>query len=692
MTVKEADDYLARKAAKLERRNKAQRLAHAQLAGQNSDLCHARAALAARCEQLRHEAEERRRALEEIQRSRAWRLLCRARRFKDALLPPHSRRGRVARRAWQRLRNLLRYCSPKLPAVSAPATPPAAPASGAPGAAVPNPAAAPAAPLAHRTDGASVPTPRKFRVVFLVTTGAYDAAAMRYRGLNVIEALALLGLEAEYVADEDAVARLAHVLTFDLIVLVRRQHTERIAAVLDAAAAAGIPVVYDIDDYVFEPWLLPYIEGYHRYMPAGDALQLMGGLRGCMDRCEYFTGSTPYLIEQAAALNKTCFRIRNGLNAAQLQLSEAARRRGPDSARDGRVRIGYFSGSRTHLGDFRVAYPALVRLMHEFPELGLVVVGALDLEYFPGLAPFGERIETRPFIDWRELPAEIARVDINLIPLELNPFTECKSDLKYYEAGVLHIPSVASPTRVLRESITHGQNGFLADTTDEWYEVLRPLVRDEPLRREVGENACAHVMRRYLPHDVAREAARAYREIIRLHRARREFDADALSVVFVLVEPDGRSATHEAVLFLAEELVRLGNGVTVFVPESPRFRSADELEEYIAGTFFEPLFSVQLGGEVPCGDVLIAADRPSARRARAHERRAARLVYLAQDPAAERAEAPEALTVPVETVRGGGRLPGAEGAGRALQEILRQALPADGSSAPEFTQEYRDVA
>lgn len=691
--MNEADDYLARKAAKLDQRYKALRHVHAQLAGRNHDLRHAHAALEGRCERLRHEAEQQRRALQEIQQSRGWRLLCRARRFKESLLPPHSRRGRLARRAWQRLRNLLRFFSSRRS--GAPVAPPAVPGDAAPVAAAPDPpAATPAGPPAHRTDGASVPTPRKFRVVFLVATGAYDAAAMRYRGHNVIEALALLDVEAEYVADEDVAARLAHILSFDLIVLVRRQHTERIAAVLDAARAAGVPVVYDIDDYVFDPWLLPYVEGYHRYLPAAEALQLIGRLRACLDRCDYFTGSTPYLIEQAAALNKTCFRIRNGLNAAQLQLSEAARRRGPDSARDGRVRLGYFSGSRTHLGDFRVAYPALVRLMREFPDLGLVVVGALDLDYFPGLACFGERIETRPFLDWRELPAEIARVDVNLIPLELNPFTEGKSDLKYYEAGVLKIPTVASPTRVLRESITHGRNGFLADTADEWYDALRPLVRDGGLRREVGENACAHVMRHYLPHDVAREAARAYREIIRLHRARRGIGADALSVVFILDEPDGRSAAHDVVLFLAEELVRLGNAVTVFVPESPRFHSAAALEEYIAGTFFEPLFSVQLGGEVPCCDVLIAADHRSARRAKAHERRAARLVYLAQDraTAAEHAEAFEGLTVAAEAVRGGGRLPGADSAGRALQEILRQALPADGSPGPEFTEEYRDVA
>ena len=95
-------------------------------------------------------------------------------------------------------------------------------------------------------------------------------------------------------------------------------------------------------------------------------------------------------------------------------------------------------------------------------------------------------LKKRPFVDWTRLPAEIARVDINLIPLVLSPFTEAKSDLKYYEAAVLKIPSVASPTDVFRTCITHGSNGFLAHSPDEWYLALRRLIVDSGLRRRMG--------------------------------------------------------------------------------------------------------------------------------------------------------------------------------------------------------------
>jgi glycosyltransferase involved in cell wall biosynthesis len=453
---------------------------------------------------------------------------------------------------------------------------------------------------------------------------------MRYRAHNVIEALAHRQIEAEFVADEDAVTSLDHVLSHDLIVLVRRQHNERMAAVIDAAREAGVPVVYDIDDYVFDAWALPYIEGYH-HGPAAEALALMGRLRGCLERCDYFTGTTPYLVEKVSALGKRCFRIRNGLNAAQIELSEQARQRGPESRRDGGLRLGYFSGTRTHQADFRVAYPALLRLMSDFTDLRLVVVGVLDLDHFAGLSPFAARIEQRPAVRWQDLPAEVARVDVNLIPLDINPFTEGKSDLKYFEAGLLGIPSVASPTRVLSESIAHGDSGFLARTGDDWYDCLRQLIVDAGMRERMGDHARAHVLRTYHPRATAQEAVLAYREILRAHRAHRGVHPNALSIVILVEEPDATSPAHAAFLALAEELARRGEAVTVLFPASPRFRGAAELELFIGDHFVEPLFSVQLGGEVPCCDALLATDVRSARLAQEHRHRGRCLFHLRFD-------------------------------------------------------------
>jgi len=476
-----------------------------------------------------------------------------------------------------------------------------------------------------RTGAAHVPTERKFRVVFLGSSAACEAQSMRYRAHNVIAALALANREAVFVPQEEIPARLSFILSHDLIVLARMMDNENVAALIEAARRYDIPVVYDIDDYLFDPWIMPYVEAF-RGLPRCDALRAMNLLGACLHHCEYFTGSTAYLAEKAAILGKKSFVLHNGLNDAQIELSRLALQQQAASRPDGVVRIGYFSGTRTHQADFRVVYPALMALLRDQPQVRLTVVGDLDLGEFPGLAVVADQIDLLPLRDWRELPAEIARIDINLIPLELTPFNEGKSNLKYFETGLLKVPSIASPTGILRESIIHGHNGLLARTTEEWYDGLKDLVTKADRRERMGNHALEHVLRSYAPATTASEAVEAYRQIIRIHRKKRGIAEHALSIVILL-----RGDEFGVILHRANELVAAGHAVTVLASASEAFASAAAWKQQIAEPFLEPLFAIQLGGEVPCCDVLIATDPHTADRAKASASRAHLVVSLLPD-------------------------------------------------------------
>jgi glycosyltransferase involved in cell wall biosynthesis len=55
----------------------------------------------------------------------------------------------------------------------------------------------------------------------------------------------------------------------------------------------------------------------------------------------------------------------------------------------------------------------------------------------------------------------IAEVEINIAPLQDNSFTNCKSELKFFEAAICGTLTLASPTVSFRNSIAHGKTGFL---------------------------------------------------------------------------------------------------------------------------------------------------------------------------------------------------------------------------------------
>ena len=601
--------FLTRQLARLQERHDSRQRAYDELVSRYRQLERTHAGLLSQVHQLDHDRAALQTTLQRIYQSRGWRMLCRIYRLKHQL---------------HRLADALPVRHPSPPVAICGPQP-----------AEPEPAPAPPAPppptVRHleRCGGPRVPSERKFRVLYVFKSGLHDGCN-RYRVFNLVQALQSAGIEAAHLDERYIPARLDTILTYDLIVLARCPWEHTIDLLLGTAQQAQVPVAFDMDDYLFDEVIIPHSEQL-RQMPPEESRWFFMRFRIPLDRCAYFSGSTTFLAERAALLGKHSYRIRNGLNAAQIELSGRVLAQRSTAEPNGPVRIGYFSGSPTHQADFRLVAPVLVDLLAEFPQLQLTVAGAFNLEEFPAFAPFRERIECRPFVDWRALPAEIGRVDINLIPLVINPFTEGKSDLKYYEAGVLEIPSVATPTPVLARSITHGVNGFLANTPPEWYCTLKALITDPELRQRLGRNAHDHVLREYTPDVVAAEAVAAYREILADHRRRLGAPAGSPSVVILLSDLDRALLDRAPAIPLGRELVRRGASVTFLVPPGGRVTTAAQAEHEIATHFLEPLCAVQIGSEIPCCDLLLATDVPSVRRAHECRHRAGRVVYVAQE-------------------------------------------------------------
>jgi len=210
-----------------------------------------------------------------------------------------------------------------------------------------------------------------------------------------------------------------------------------------------------------------------------------------MNLCDGALVTNSYLAARAEAfLGKPTWVIPNYLNREQMEVSadiwNAKERSG--WARDGRIHLGYFSGTPTHNRDFALVARPLARLMDDDERLVLRVVGFLD-NLDPALERHRARIETIPLQDFVNLQREIGRVEINLVPLQDNVFTNCKSELKWFEAAVAGAVTIASPTYTYRQAIQHGRNGWLAPAYA-WEEMLREVIIGGPtLWRHVAERA-----------------------------------------------------------------------------------------------------------------------------------------------------------------------------------------------------------
>jgi glycosyltransferase involved in cell wall biosynthesis len=333
----------------------------------------------------------------------------------------------------------------------------------------------------------------------------------RYRSDHQAEALRLAGLACDLVqaGKVDLPDAVGH---YDRFVLNRVEWTDDLAAFCDRVRADGAALIFDTDDLVFEPELIHHFAVFDGWPESELMLEVakLDRYRRTLDVCDAATVTTAPLREHALRHTEDVDVLPNAVSEEMVRLADAAlsRRAGADGAV---VTIGYLSGTRTHNRDFLEAADAVLWALDTYPHVRFQAVGKLELD--ERFDAFSERVERMPLRPWQALPALLRGIDINLAPLErANPVTECKSCVKYLEAALVRVPTVASPRPDFVRVIDNGRNGLLADSPDEWRAALGRLIESSSERREVGERAAEQTRREHTTMARSAQVADAFRD------------------------------------------------------------------------------------------------------------------------------------------------------------------------------------
>lgn len=103
------------------------------------------------------------------------------------------------------------------------------------------------------------------------------------------------------------------------------------------------------------------------------------------------------------------------------------------------------------------------------------------------------------FIEWNPETEiqDLMKIDIGIMPLPNDKWAQGKCGFKLIQYMALAIPAVASPVGVNTKILHHGEDGFLADSPNEWYQYLNQLVVNEPQRKIMGEKGRTKIMDQY---------------------------------------------------------------------------------------------------------------------------------------------------------------------------------------------------
>lgn len=144
------------------------------------------------------------------------------------------------------------------------------------------------------------------------------------------------------------------------------------------------------------------------------------------------------------------------------------------------VCIGW-TGTETTLKHFTTIVPVLLKIKQTYGNrVCFKVISNV---------PFHHADLDIEFVHWNAASEieDLQTIDIGIMPLPNDEWSKGKCGFKGLQYMSLEIPSILSPVGVNTEIISHGTNGFLAETEQEWEQCLTALIEDEELRKIFGK-------------------------------------------------------------------------------------------------------------------------------------------------------------------------------------------------------------
>jgi len=321
-----------------------------------------------------------------------------------------------------------------------------------------------------------------------------------YRVERYVEAAKSLGFSARWMQPGPVCP--ADLLGVHAVILWRVPFSLHIQGIITLVHDQGGIVIFDVDDLMFRPELAvtEIIDGIRsQRFSEIETQNFFAQIGRTLKACDLVSCPTQELAHHARRLARPAYVLPNGFDESSHTLARWALRDWL-TTKDDLIRIGYAAGSRTHQKDFAVAAPAIARVLRENPNTVLTVFrdpssgeGLVLMDEFPDFKDLASQIEWRDMVGLADLPKELARFSINVVPLERgNPFCEAKSELKFFEAALVGVPTVASPSGPFKRAIVPGQTGLLPDSEDEWHDAITGLVQN-PKRRQHMAQAAYHV-------------------------------------------------------------------------------------------------------------------------------------------------------------------------------------------------------
>ena len=326
-----------------------------------------------------------------------------------------------------------------------------------------------------------------------------DTSTFRYRVFNMYQSLELsLHWHGTYFYKDELSVVEKYFEYIDLIIIARFRWTFEIDELIYMAKKNDIKVVFEVDDLVYDLKYLPVIVNTLSVNMKEDRsydywFAYISRLNAVAKQCDAIITTNQFLAQKMQNdLQKSSYVIQNFTNRYQEEISEFYFKQKQTEYSTGKFVIGYFSGTPSHINDFLTVAPEIRELLEIYSDIQLRIVGFMEMPDSMRKLEEAGRIERKPLVNFLDLQKEIAEVDVNIVPLVNNMFSNSKSELKFFEASIVGTVTCATPSFIFKEVINDKVNGYLCER-GKWFNTIADLYNS----RKYNENSVVNNSKDY---------------------------------------------------------------------------------------------------------------------------------------------------------------------------------------------------
>ncbi len=266
------------------------------------------------------------------------------------------------------------------------------------------------------------------------------------------------------------------------VVLVQREATLIGPVFMEwiAARFRGLPLVYDLDDAVWQTETT-----YSQHPMAARLLRSPAKTWTLLRMARQVLAGSEFLAGVVSAHNPRVT-VLPTVVSAQTWRPLPGRLDGAFVS-DARPPVIGWIGTQSTAHTLQVATPALRRLRAAGRKFVFRVIGAARGFQVPDLEH-----QTLPWRQDREIQ-DFQDIDIGIAPLLPIEYSKGKCGFKVLQYMAVGVPSVSSPEGGALDFVRHGENGLFARTEDEWSAALESLLDDRALRGRIARAGRAMV-------------------------------------------------------------------------------------------------------------------------------------------------------------------------------------------------------